>query len=52
VRQDAALQEGVELVFGELRQAGASGLIRTWEELLAGRCAFEHQQSCHLETAF
>ena len=34
VRQDAALQESVELVFDELRQAGAKGLFGLGEEAL------------------
>ena len=34
VRQDAALQESVELVFDELRQAGAKGLLGLGEEAL------------------
>jgi len=34
VRQDAALQEGVELVFDELRQAGAGGLFGLGEKAL------------------
>ncbi len=32
VRQDAALEEGVELVFDELRQVGAGGLLGLGEE--------------------
>ena len=34
VRQNAALQESVELVFDELRQAGAKGLFGLGEEAL------------------
>ena len=34
VRQDAALQECVELVFDKLRQAGAKGLFGLGEEAL------------------
>ena len=34
VRQDAALQEGVELVFDELRQAGTGGLFGLGEKAL------------------
>ena len=34
VRQDAALEEGVELVLDELRQAGASGGLGLSEEAL------------------
>ena len=34
VRQDAALQESVELVFDELRQAGAGGFLGLGEESL------------------
>ena len=40
VRQDAALQEGVELVFDKLRQVGAGSVFGLGEE---SRCVLLHQ---------
>ena len=40
MRQDAAIQEGVELVFDELRQVGAGGVLGLGEE---GRSVLRHQ---------
>jgi len=40
MRQDAAIQEGVEFVFDELRQVGAGGVLGLGEE---GRSVLLHQ---------